>query len=327
MKLILFLNYENQSQFKKLYSGKPKSLNIQRHNRSNRRFYYNSRFQSNVDANSAIRFITFSSPSILQFFTFDDPLFSLSLAHQNRFKLLSPHQFRRGGTPPILQFDRLFRKRRALKWSNCIMGSLCSCFRAPEPDDESLDSDDDEQVQDSSDVANRNAQDNFTLFLQNLTNKCEAVLGRRGTETSSWFYQGQSSSHPTIEQIGSSESSSSDSGISFMRHEKGSNRSRVEPELDCESNFQSIPSEEGSKKYHSEIPLMVAADNVKSNVNTISVDDEDVCPICLEEYTIENPRIMTKCSHHYHLSCIYEWNERSETCPVCSKLMVFEEMA
>ncbi|VVB14654.1 unnamed protein product [Arabis nemorensis] len=54
-------------------------------------------------------------------------------------------------------------------------------------------------------------------------------------------------------------------------------------------------------------------------------DDEDVCPTCLEEYTSENPKIVTKCSHHFHLSCIYEWMERSENCPVCGKVMVFNE--
>lgn len=210
------------------------------------------------------------------------------------------------------------------------MGSLCSCFRAPEPDDESVDSDDNEEIQDSSGMINRTAQAHFTSFLQNLTNKCEAVLGRRGTEAVPWPYQGPSSSQPTIAQSSSSGSSSgsgSGSGISFMRHAKGSFHSRVEPEMVHETNVQPIPSEEGSKKCHPEIPLMVALDKVKSKVNTISEDDEDVCPICLEEYTSENPRIVTKCSHHYHLSCIYEWNERSETCPVCSKLMVFEEMA
>ncbi|CAI9096427.1 OLC1v1032575C1 [Oldenlandia corymbosa var. corymbosa] len=56
-----------------------------------------------------------------------------------------------------------------------------------------------------------------------------------------------------------------------------------------------------------------------------SSEDEDVCPTCLEEYTGENPKIVTHCSHHYHLSCIYEWMERSETCPVCGKLMEFDE--
>ncbi|EOA21492.1 hypothetical protein CARUB_v10001889mg [Capsella rubella] len=57
----------------------------------------------------------------------------------------------------------------------------------------------------------------------------------------------------------------------------------------------------------------------------ITSDDEDVCPTCLEEYTSENPKIVTNCSHHFHLSCIYEWMERSENCPVCGKVMEFNE--
>nr|POF12409.1 e3 ubiquitin-protein ligase [Quercus suber] len=54
-------------------------------------------------------------------------------------------------------------------------------------------------------------------------------------------------------------------------------------------------------------------------------EEEDVCPTCLEEYTPENPKIVTHCSHHYHLSCIYEWMERSETCPVCCQVLTFDE--
>src|SRR5690606_28760260 len=71
-------------------------------------------------------------------------------------------------------------------------------------------------------------------------------------------------------------------------------------------------------------------------------DDEDVCPtslegvhfssssinaferklrislfFCFAEYTSEIPKIVTKCSHHFHLGCIFEWMERSENCPVC----------
>lgn len=56
-----------------------------------------------------------------------------------------------------------------------------------------------------------------------------------------------------------------------------------------------------------------------------SYEEEDVCPTCLEEYTSDNPRIVTQCSHHFHLGCIYEWMERSESCPVCGKMMVFDE--
>ncbi|KAH6761051.1 hypothetical protein C2S52_008266 [Perilla frutescens var. hirtella] len=52
-------------------------------------------------------------------------------------------------------------------------------------------------------------------------------------------------------------------------------------------------------------------------------DEEDVCPTCLEEYDAENPKIITKCDHHFHLACILEWMERSDTCPVCDQEMVF----
>lgn len=56
-----------------------------------------------------------------------------------------------------------------------------------------------------------------------------------------------------------------------------------------------------------------------------SAEDEDVCPTCLDEYTPENPKIIAKCSHHFHLGCIYEWMERSEFCPLCGKEMEFSE--
>lgn len=52
----------------------------------------------------------------------------------------------------------------------------------------------------------------------------------------------------------------------------------------------------------------------------------DVCPTCLELYTPENPKIVTKCGHHFHLACIYEWLERSQTCPVCFRPMKFDEL-
>lgn len=39
----------------------------------------------------------------------------------------------------------------------------------------------------------------------------------------------------------------------------------------------------------------------------------------------ENPKILTQCNHHFHLACIYEWLERSQTCPICSREMSFDE--
>ncbi|XP_010541115.1 PREDICTED: probable E3 ubiquitin-protein ligase RHB1A [Tarenaya hassleriana] len=53
--------------------------------------------------------------------------------------------------------------------------------------------------------------------------------------------------------------------------------------------------------------------------------EEDGCPICLEEYETENPKMLTGCGHHFHLACILEWMERSDACPVCDKELVLVE--
>lgn len=43
---------------------------------------------------------------------------------------------------------------------------------------------------------------------------------------------------------------------------------------------------------------------------------------CIADYDTENPRIVTKCKHHFHLSCILEWMERSDTCPICDQVLI-----
>ncbi|CAA7017346.1 unnamed protein product [Microthlaspi erraticum] len=54
-------------------------------------------------------------------------------------------------------------------------------------------------------------------------------------------------------------------------------------------------------------------------------EEEDSCPICFEDYDVENPRLKTKCDHDFHLSCLLEWIERSDTCPICDKEVVFDD--
>ncbi|CAI9101883.1 OLC1v1000030C1 [Oldenlandia corymbosa var. corymbosa] len=62
-------------------------------------------------------------------------------------------------------------------------------------------------------------------------------------------------------------------------------------------------------------------------INPLKADEEaDICPTCLEDYDAENPRIVTKCNHHFHLSCILEWMERSNTCPICDQEMIYETL-
>jgi Rieske Fe-S protein len=60
------------------------------------------------------------------------------------------------------------------------------------------------------------------------------------------------------------------------------------------------------------------------------LDEDDVdnsCPICLESYSHENPRIVAFCGHAFHLGCIYEWMERSPYCAICARAMQFSELA
>ncbi|XP_050381877.1 E3 ubiquitin-protein ligase At3g02290-like [Argentina anserina] len=123
------------------------------------------------------------------------------------------------------------------------------------------------------------------------------------------------------------------------RREKGTSHSHEETEplrsdTDADSEYLSTGDkwngsacEEGSKEHRSRSSLKLSSAKATTGFGIIytSSEEEDVCPTCLEEYTPENPKIITKCSHHYHLGCIYEWMERSESCPVCGKVMAFDE--
>ncbi|XP_010456296.1 PREDICTED: probable E3 ubiquitin-protein ligase RHB1A [Camelina sativa] len=54
-------------------------------------------------------------------------------------------------------------------------------------------------------------------------------------------------------------------------------------------------------------------------------EEDECCPICFEDYDGENPRLTTKCEHDFHLSCLLEWIERSDSCPICDKEVVFDD--
>lgn len=50
-------------------------------------------------------------------------------------------------------------------------------------------------------------------------------------------------------------------------------------------------------------------------------DEEDGCPICLEDYEDEKCTILG-CNHIFHVSCIQDWKTRSNTCPICNANIV-----
>lgn len=71
--------------------------------------------------------------------------------------------------------------------------------------------------------------------------------------------------------------------------------------------------------------LLSKAKNL-SGLSLAASEEGDTCSTCLELYSEDNPAIWTKCNHHFHLACIYEWMERKLTCPICERAMSFEEI-
>jgi len=64
----------------------------------------------------------------------------------------------------------------------------------------------------------------------------------------------------------------------------------------------------------SKVPPLVPTEHTVYNL----MEDEpevELCPTCLEEYTEEHPKTTVSCGHSFHLSCILEWANRSDTCP------------
>ncbi|XP_028804308.1 E3 ubiquitin-protein ligase At3g02290 [Neltuma alba] len=225
------------------------------------------------------------------------------------------------------------------------MGSVCGCLSVENLED---------YVNPNSSVY-RNCMC-FSCFIHNFLNVYNTVFRRREVHSISSSVQGAASMTSTA---------SLDSSLSGMyrapprplpydadsryflsqrdglvsRREKGSSHSNEESQplrsdLDVDSDSLSMGDkwnecacENGSKEYLSKSSLRLSSAKYTPGAAAVyaPLEDEDVCPTCLEEYTQENPKIMTKCSHHFHLGCIYEWMERSENCPVCGKEMEFDE--
>ncbi|EXB44880.1 E3 ubiquitin-protein ligase [Morus notabilis] len=93
---------------------------------------------------------------------------------------------------------------------------------------------------------------------------------------------------------------------------------------DLVSKFATLFRNNETQHVPSRVLACLLTEEAKTKVakNILEVEE---CPVCLEEYTTENPKIPMKCSHNYHLACIYEWMERSNFCPICDRVMEFEE--
>lgn len=63
-------------------------------------------------------------------------------------------------------------------------------------------------------------------------------------------------------------------------------------------------------------------ENVINNLPVIKMDVNQLqkfeqCPICLENFKLEEKVILLPCNHSYHECCVKLWFERQNHCPVC----------
>lgn len=48
-----------------------------------------------------------------------------------------------------------------------------------------------------------------------------------------------------------------------------------------------------------------------------TIDDKELCSICLKTIKINNEIIELECKHYFHAKCIYKWLRKHSTCPIC----------
>ncbi|AIN97041.1 hypothetical protein LPMP_170030 [Leishmania panamensis] len=68
-------------------------------------------------------------------------------------------------------------------------------------------------------------------------------------------------------------------------------------------------------------------DSVAGDLETYDVGEYHLttCPICLEHFTLDNPAILLKCEHGFHLQCLESWRQRSTMCPMCFAPVIGDE--
>ncbi|KAL1329560.1 hypothetical protein AAHE18_12G050400 [Arachis hypogaea] len=82
-------------------------------------------------------------------------------------------------------------------------------------------------------------------------------------------------------------------------------------------NFGSFP-ENHANDPEPELVMLDAIPILKFNQEAFSAIEDTQCVICLADFRErEVLRIMPKCNHTFHLSCIDIWLRKQSTCPVC----------
>ena len=62
------------------------------------------------------------------------------------------------------------------------------------------------------------------------------------------------------------------------------------------------------------------------NIHNIEISENEICCICLEDYSEDNVVGTLPCNHDFHDKCISTWFDEKYTCPLCQKGVALREV-
>jgi E3 ubiquitin-protein ligase RNF115/126 len=54
-----------------------------------------------------------------------------------------------------------------------------------------------------------------------------------------------------------------------------------------------------------------------TNDNLNDIKNENICPVCKDEFQIDEILMDLPCKHHFHKDCIIPWLKERNSCPIC----------
>ena len=54
-----------------------------------------------------------------------------------------------------------------------------------------------------------------------------------------------------------------------------------------------------------------------TNDNLNDIKNENICPVCKDEFQIDDILMDLPCKHHFHKDCILPWLNQHDSCPIC----------
>ena len=70
------------------------------------------------------------------------------------------------------------------------------------------------------------------------------------------------------------------------------------------------------QEYNKQFTNPATKDELK-DLSQVDINNNKICPICMEDMKTQDKIVQLKCDHQYHENCIKEWLKINRICPTC----------